>query len=109
MLQRRERHGACAAWHAGGVADVPDRVAAAAARIAAAGRTAHPSLAVSDAAIVARLDARLRDDPDARLDDLHDADLFLEGYSLGLHMPGSDGEPSDGDLPSGTCGDPSID
>jgi RNA polymerase sigma-70 factor (ECF subfamily) len=59
------------------VADVPDRVAAAAARIAAAGRTAHPSLAVSDAAIVARLDARLRDDPDARLDDLHDADLFL--------------------------------
>jgi RNA polymerase sigma-70 factor len=57
--------------------DIPDRVAAAAARIAAAGRTTHPSIAISEDAIAARLVGRLRDDPDARLDDLHDADLFL--------------------------------
>lgn len=46
-------------------------------RIAAAGRAAWPTITLSDDAIAARLDARLRDDPDAHLDELHDADLYL--------------------------------
>ncbi len=54
----------------------PD-VGAAAARIGAAGRAAHPAVALTDATIAERLAARLRDDPEARLDDLHDADLYL--------------------------------
>jgi RNA polymerase sigma-70 factor (ECF subfamily) len=52
-------------------------LADAAARIAAAGRAAWPGVALANDAIAAHLEARLRDDPDARADDLHDADLYL--------------------------------
>jgi RNA polymerase sigma-70 factor (ECF subfamily) len=52
-------------------------VADAAARIAAAGRAAWPDVALAVDAIAAHLEQRLRDDPDARTSDLHDADLFL--------------------------------
>jgi RNA polymerase sigma-70 factor (ECF subfamily) len=55
----------------------PQRVTAAASRIAEAGHAAWPEIALPVAAIAERLTARLRDDPDARLDDLHDADLYL--------------------------------
>jgi RNA polymerase sigma-70 factor (ECF subfamily) len=54
-----------------------ERVAAAAARIAAAGRAAHPQVALATEAIAARLAARLAEDPGAQLDGLHDADLYL--------------------------------
>jgi RNA polymerase sigma-70 factor (ECF subfamily) len=54
-----------------------ERVAAAAARIAAAGRTAWPGVVVATDHIAERLAARLRDDPETKLDDLHDADLYL--------------------------------
>lgn len=47
------------------------------ARIGAAGRAAWPGVRVSDAVIEARLAARLKDDPQATFDQLHDADLFL--------------------------------
>ena len=57
--------------------DVAVAIASAAARIAAAGRAAHPAIALSDDAIAALLAARVRDDPAARLDGLHDADVFL--------------------------------
>jgi RNA polymerase sigma-70 factor (ECF subfamily) len=46
-------------------------------RIAAAGRTAWPGVTVSDAVLGAGLAARLEDNPDAKLDELHDADLYL--------------------------------
>lgn len=52
-------------------------ISGAVARIAAAGRAAWPGVSVSDASIAARLQARLRDDPEASLDNLHDADLYL--------------------------------
>jgi RNA polymerase sigma-70 factor (ECF subfamily) len=52
-------------------------VTAAVARIAAAGRAAWPELAIADDTIADRLAARLRDDPEAKLDGLHDADLYL--------------------------------
>ena len=55
----------------------PERVVAAAARIGAAGRAAWPGIDLSDDLIAERLVARLRDDPEARLEDLHDADLYL--------------------------------
>ncbi len=54
----------------------PD-VAAAASRIASAGRAAWPDVKVSETTIANRLAARLQDDPDARLESLHDADLYL--------------------------------
>lgn len=54
----------------------PD-LAAAASRIATAGRAAWPDVEVSETTIANRLAARLQDDPDARLDNLHDADLYL--------------------------------
>jgi len=54
-----------------------ERVAQAAARIGQAGRAAWPGVALDDAAIEARLCDRLRDDPETRLDDLHDGDLYL--------------------------------
>nr|HEX4318411.1 hypothetical protein [Kofleriaceae bacterium] len=55
----------------------PDDVAAAAARIAAAGRAAHPAIALADDAVAAHLAARLAADPEARVDGLHDADVYL--------------------------------
>src|SRR3970040_2848846 len=54
-----------------------ERVMAAVARIGAAGRAAWPGVTVSDEAIAQRLAARLRDDPEAKLEELHDADLYL--------------------------------
>jgi RNA polymerase sigma-70 factor (ECF subfamily) len=54
-----------------------DRVLAVAARIAAAGRAAWPDVALSEEAIAERVATRLRDDPGAQLDGLHDADLYL--------------------------------
>ncbi len=54
-----------------------DQLAAAAARIAAAGRAAWPGVVVDEAAIRDRLAARTADDPEARVDELHDADLYL--------------------------------
>jgi RNA polymerase sigma-70 factor (ECF subfamily) len=47
------------------------------ARIAEAGRAAYPEVKLADEAIEARVAARLRDDPDAQLDGLYDADLYL--------------------------------
>ena len=52
-------------------------VEAAAARIAAAGRAAWPEVEVGEAEIATRLRARLAEDSEARLDQLHDADLYL--------------------------------
>jgi len=46
-------------------------------RIAAAGRAAWPTVAVSEELIANRLAARLRDDPETKFDSLHDADLYL--------------------------------
>jgi len=46
-------------------------------RIAAAGLAAWPAVAISDEAIAARLAALLRDDPGAKLGELHDGDLYL--------------------------------
>jgi RNA polymerase sigma-70 factor (ECF subfamily) len=54
-----------------------ERVTAAAARIAAAGHAAWPGIEVSDATIIANLEQRLRDDPEAQLEDLKDGDLYL--------------------------------
>jgi RNA polymerase sigma-70 factor, ECF subfamily len=54
-----------------------ERVATAVTRIGVAGRSAWPAVQVTDDAIAERLVARLRDDPEAQLDDLHDADLYL--------------------------------
>ena len=54
-----------------------DQIAAAAARIATAGRAAWPDVAVTEDAIRARLTARVAEDPDAQVDQLHDADLYL--------------------------------
>jgi RNA polymerase sigma-70 factor, ECF subfamily len=54
----------------------PD-VAAAASRIASAGRAAWPDVKVSETTIGNRLAARLAEDPEARLESLHDADLYL--------------------------------
>jgi RNA polymerase sigma-70 factor (ECF subfamily) len=54
-----------------------ERVAAAVARIGAAGRAAWPAVELADDAIAERLIARLRDDPQAPIDDLRDADLYL--------------------------------
>ena len=54
-----------------------ERVAAAAARISAAGRVAWPGVEVSDATITESLEARLRDDPQMHLEELKDADLYL--------------------------------
>ena len=54
----------------------PD-VAAAASRIASAGRAAWPDVKVSETTIANRLAARVKDDPDSRLENLHDADLYL--------------------------------
>jgi RNA polymerase sigma-70 factor (ECF subfamily) len=64
------------------VRDLPEgvsaeQVAAAATRIATAGRAAWPEVALAETDIRERLAARLRDDPDARIDELHDADLYL--------------------------------
>ena len=57
--------------------DLATRVRAAAARVGAAGRAAWPEIAVGDDVIAARLTERVRDDAEARLEDLHDADLYL--------------------------------
>ena len=57
--------------------DLATRVKVAAARIGAAGRAAWPEVAVDDDHIAARLTERVRDDSEARLDELHDADLYL--------------------------------
>jgi len=54
-----------------------ERVTAAAARIAAAGREAWPQIVLDESVIGARLAARLHDDPEAKLEELHDKDLFL--------------------------------
>jgi RNA polymerase sigma-70 factor (ECF subfamily) len=62
------------------------RIAAAVRRIAAEGRAAWPSVALADDAIEARLAALARDDPGARIDDLHDADLYL---AIALASPDS--------------------
>lgn len=58
-----------------GVAVEP--VAAAVARIAAAGRAAWPAVELTEGAIAERIASRLREDPEAQLDGLHDADLYL--------------------------------
>lgn len=52
-------------------------IAAAAARIATAGRAAWPEVELGEDAIAGRLAARRQEDPDAQLDNLHDADLYL--------------------------------
>ncbi|HEY1557714.1 MAG TPA: hypothetical protein VGF94_22940 [Kofleriaceae bacterium] len=52
-------------------------VVAAAARIAAAGRAAWPGVEVKEDQLAEKLAGRLADDAEARLDDLHDADLYL--------------------------------
>jgi len=57
--------------------DLATRVQAAAARIGAAGRAAWPDVAVADDVIAARVTERVRDDAETRLEDLHDADLYL--------------------------------
>jgi len=62
------------------------RVSAAAARIAAAGRAAWPDIVVTEQSIAERLSARLRDDPEARLEDLHDKDLYL-AFALAENHP----------------------
>lgn len=54
-----------------------ERVTAAAARIAAAGRAAWPGIEVSNEVISESLEQRLRDDPQMVMDDLKDADLYL--------------------------------
>lgn len=54
-----------------------ERIAAAVARVAAAGRAAWPDVVLADDAIRDRLAARLRDDPEAQLEDLRDADVYL--------------------------------
>jgi RNA polymerase sigma-70 factor (ECF subfamily) len=54
-----------------------EKVEAVAARIAAAGRAAWPTVALTDDLVTERLVARVHDDPEASLDDLRDADLFL--------------------------------
>jgi len=59
------------------VAADAERVAAVAARIGAAGRTAWPGVELSDAAIAANLEQRLAEDAGTLLDDLKDADLYL--------------------------------
>ena len=56
---------------------VSPELAAAASRIAAAGRAAWPEVKLSETTIGNRLAQRLQDDPDARLESLHDADLYL--------------------------------
>jgi RNA polymerase sigma-70 factor (ECF subfamily) len=55
----------------------PDRVIAAAKRIGAAGRAAWTDIELTDDLIAERLAARLREDPEARLEELHDSDLYL--------------------------------
>jgi RNA polymerase sigma-70 factor (ECF subfamily) len=47
------------------------------ARILAAGRAAWPDIVVGEDVVTERLASRLRDDPDAELDGLHEADLYL--------------------------------
>jgi len=54
-----------------------DRVDAAVARIAAAGRAAWPSVALADDVIATRLVARVVDDPGMHLEELRDGDLYL--------------------------------
>ena len=54
-----------------------ERVTAVAQRIAAAGRAAWPQVVVDEQVIVRRLAARLQDDPETKLDELHDKDLYL--------------------------------
>ncbi len=54
-----------------------ERVTAAAARIAGAGVAAWPSVVVSQQTICMRLSARLRDDPETSLEQLHDKDVYL--------------------------------
>ena len=54
-----------------------DRLTAAAARIAAAGRAAWPQVSLDEQLIGRRLAARMHDDPEAKLEDLHDKDLYL--------------------------------
>lgn len=53
------------------------RIAAAAARIVAAGRAAWPAVQLSEEAVARRLTARVREDAETRLEDLHDKDLYL--------------------------------
>lgn len=66
---------------ASGDGEVAARVAA---RIAGAGRAAFPAVALDETVIAERIAARLRDDPGAQLDELHDADLYLAvGLALG--------------------------
>jgi RNA polymerase sigma-70 factor, ECF subfamily len=54
-----------------------EQIATAAARIAAAGRAAWPTVTVGEDEIIARLTERASEDPDTRVDQLHDADLYL--------------------------------
>jgi RNA polymerase sigma-70 factor (ECF subfamily) len=54
-----------------------ERVAATVARIAAAGRAAWPTVSLSDDVIAEHLVARINDDPEAHLEELREADLFL--------------------------------
>lgn len=69
-----------------------EAVAAAVARIGAAGRAAWPGVAIGDELIAARLAARLRDDPELRAapggDAAHDADVFL-AIALAAGDPGA--------------------
>ncbi len=54
-----------------------ERVTAVAQRIVAAGRAAWPQVMVDEQTIVRRLTARMQDDPETKLDELHDKDLYL--------------------------------
>lgn len=54
-----------------------ERVEATVARIAAAGRKQWPQVVLTDDAIATRLIARLQEDPEAHLEELRDADLYL--------------------------------
>lgn len=54
-----------------------DAITIAVARIASHGRAAWPAVAIAEDAVAARLARLVRDDPDAPLDDLRAADLYL--------------------------------
>ena len=56
---------------------MPADLAAVASRIAAAGRAAWPNVTLGEDVIAKRLADRVAADPDAKLDVLHDADLYL--------------------------------
>jgi RNA polymerase sigma-70 factor (ECF subfamily) len=68
-----------------------ERITAAAQRIAAAGRAAWPQIVLDEQVIHRRLAARVQEDPETKLDELHDKDLYLafalaEGNNAALRV-----------------------